>query len=193
MEGDFGLSGKTTDVRVAADEEAIMTLAMTVIAPWGICQCSDCRLTDKSTNPPTVTDDRSIKHVSVMVPDWVRPHHLHRGGAVIDLGRRMVMSELCHRNPEPPRRPVRVTALRRGDVFAFEPGPASRKHGPTPGALPPPRTTWAKWTTRVYFVPQSKWPLPRSASEPGDLRERGGNDGAVSEQSQWCGCLSLLD
>ncbi len=69
VEGDFGLSGKTTDVRVAADEEAIMTLAMTVIAPWGICQCSDCRLTDKSTNPPTVTDDRSIKHVSVMVPD----------------------------------------------------------------------------------------------------------------------------
>src|SRR5271157_258581 len=30
------------------------------------------------------------------------------------------------------RRPVRVTALRRADGFAFEPGPASRKHGPTP-------------------------------------------------------------
>jgi len=30
------------------------------------------------------------------------------------------------------RRPVCVTALRRADVFAFEPGPASRKHGPTP-------------------------------------------------------------
>ena len=60
-------------------------------------------------------------------------------------------------------------------------------------ALPPPRTTWAKWTTRVYFVPQSMWPLPRSlrASEPVDPRERGGNDGAVSEQSQLCGCLSL--
>src|SRR5271157_3589840 len=32
---------------------------------------------------------------------------------------------------------------------------------PDPRALPPPRITWAKWTTRVYFVPQSKWPLPR--------------------------------
>jgi len=64
---------------------------------------------------------------------------------------------------------------------------------PDPRALPPPRITWAKWTTRVYFVPQSKWPLPRSfrASEPVDPRERGGNDGAVSEQSQSCGCLSL--
>src|SRR5208337_4465045 len=66
---------------------------------------------------------------------------------------------------------------------------------PHPRALPPPRTTWAKWTSRVYFVPQSKWPLPRSlrASEPVDPRERGGNDGAVSEQSQLCGCLSLSD
>src|SRR5271157_5492454 len=34
------------------------------------------------------------------------------------------------------RRPVRVTALRRADVFAFEPGPASRKHGPTPERCP---------------------------------------------------------
>src|SRR5271157_132005 len=66
---------------------------------------------------------------------------------------------------------------------------------PHPRALSPPRTTWAKWTSRVYFVPQSKWPLPRSlrASEPVDPRERGGNDGAVSEQSQLCGCLSLSD
>ncbi len=66
---------------------------------------------------------------------------------------------------------------------------------PHPRALPPPRTTWAKWTIRVYFVPQSKWPLPRSlrASEPVDPRERGGNDGAVSEQSQLCGCLSLSE
>ncbi len=31
---------------------------------------------------------------------------------------------------------VRVTALRRADVFAFEPGPASRKHGPTPERCP---------------------------------------------------------
>src|SRR5271157_312420 len=60
-------------------------------------------------------------------------------------------------------------------------------------AVPPPRTTWAKWTTRVYFVPESKWPRPRSlrASEPVDPRDRGGNDGVVSEQSQLCGCLSL--
>jgi len=66
---------------------------------------------------------------------------------------------------------------------------------PHPRALPPPRTTWAKWTTRVYFVPQSKWPLPLSlrASEPVNPRERGGNDGAVSEQSQLCGCLSLSE
>src|SRR5271157_617299 len=34
------------------------------------------------------------------------------------------------------RRPVRVTALRLADVFAFEPGPASRKHGPTPERCP---------------------------------------------------------
>src|SRR5208337_321274 len=33
-------------------------------------------------------------------------------------------------------RPVRVTALRRADVFAFEPGPASRRHGPTPSVAP---------------------------------------------------------
>jgi len=39
------------------------------------------------------------------------------------------------------------------------------------------------WTTRVYFVPQSKWHVSRSlrASEPVDSRERGGNDGGVSE------------
>ncbi len=34
------------------------------------------------------------------------------------------------------RRPVRVKALRRADVFAFEPGPASRQHGPTPERCP---------------------------------------------------------
>src|SRR5208337_1565640 len=35
-------------------------------------------------------------------------------------------------------------------------------------------SSWAKWTIRVYFVPQSKWPLPRSlrASQPVDPRER---------------------
>jgi hypothetical protein len=52
--------------------------------------------------------------------------------------------------PEPPtegathflaphlRRPVRVTALRRAGVFAFEPGPASRQHAPTPEWCPRP-------------------------------------------------------
>src|SRR5271157_1891234 len=34
------------------------------------------------------------------------------------------------------RRPVRVKSLRRADVFAFEPGPPSRKHGPTPERCP---------------------------------------------------------
>src|SRR5271157_2041188 len=33
-------------------------------------------------------------------------------------------------------RPVRVKAPRRADDFAFEPGPASRKHGPTPERCP---------------------------------------------------------
>jgi len=28
--------------------------------------------------------------------------------------------------------------------------------------LPPPRTTWAKLATHIYFVQQSKWPFPRS-------------------------------
>jgi len=32
-----------------------------------------------------------------------------------------------------------------------------------------------------------------SRFRPVDPRERGGNDGAVSQQSQWCGCLSLSD
>ena len=34
------------------------------------------------------------------------------------------------------RRPVGLTALRRTDVFAFEPGPASWKHAPTPERCP---------------------------------------------------------
>ncbi len=66
---------------------------------------------------------------------------------------------------------------------------------PHPRALPPPGTTWTKWTNRVYFVPQSEWPFSRSlrASEGVDPSERGGNDGAVSRQSQLCGCLSLSE
>src|SRR5271157_6488278 len=42
------------------------------------------------------------------------------------------------------RRPVGLTALRRTDVFASEPGPASWQHAPSPRALTPPRNTWAK-------------------------------------------------
>src|SRR5208337_756894 len=93
------------------------------------------------------------------------------------------------------RRPVRVTALRRADVFAFGTGSGITEARRHPRALPPPRTTWVKSTNRVYFVPQSKWPLPRSlrASEPVYPRERRGNDGAVSEQSQLFGCLSLSE
>jgi hypothetical protein len=36
----------------------------------------------------------------------------------------------------PLRRPVGLTALRRADVFAFEPGPPSWKHAPTPERCP---------------------------------------------------------
>src|SRR5271157_6497902 len=57
------------------------------------------------------------------------------------------------------RRLVRVKALRRTDVFDFEPGPESSKHARTPRALPPPRTTWAKSASRVYSALQSKCPL----------------------------------
>src|SRR5271165_7144150 len=35
------------------------------------------------------------------------------------------------------RRPVRVTALRRADVCAIEPGPAPRKHAPPPKVVHP--------------------------------------------------------
>src|SRR5271165_3994322 len=35
------------------------------------------------------------------------------------------------------RRPVRVTALRRADVCAIEPGPAPRKHAPPASSVPP--------------------------------------------------------
>ncbi len=34
------------------------------------------------------------------------------------------------------RTPVRLTALRRAEVFAIEPGPASRNHAPTPERCP---------------------------------------------------------
>jgi len=58
---------------------------------------------------------------------------------------------------------------------------------PHPRVVPPPRTAWAKWATYMSFVPQSKWPLPRSlrASEPVDPRER---DGRMEKCQNKAGC-----
>jgi hypothetical protein len=44
-----------------------MTLNITIVAPWGIWQCSDHRLTNPNTGRP-VQDD-SIKHVAFRFPD----------------------------------------------------------------------------------------------------------------------------
>ncbi len=90
-------------------------------------------------------------------------------------------------NPSNPTTARRCLCLRTGSGIT-----AARPH---PRVVPPPRNAWAKWATCISFVPQSKWPLPRSlrASEPVDPRERDGNDGTVSVQSQLCGCLSLSD
>src|SRR5208282_388785 len=98
--------------------------------------------------------------------------------------------------PEPPtegathflaphlRRPVRVTALRCLCLRTGSGIPAARPH---PRVVPPPRTTWAKWAICISFVPQSKWPLPRSlrASEPVDPRER---DGRMEKCQNKAGC-----
>jgi hypothetical protein len=68
-----------------------------------------------------------------------------------------------------PRRPVRVKALRCANVFAFEPGPVSRKHGPTPERCPrqeplgrngPPTFTLchrANGSFRAPFALPSQW------------------------------------
>jgi len=67
------------------------------------------------------------------------------------------------------RRPVRVTALRRANVFAFEPGPASPKHGPTPERCPrqeplgrngPPASTLCHRASGLFRAPlavPSQW------------------------------------
>src|SRR5208282_850938 len=88
-------------------------------------------------------------------------------------------------SPSDPTTARRCLCLRTGSGNT-----AARRH---PRVVPPPRNAWAKWATCISFVPQSKWPLPRSlrGSAPVDPRERDGNDGAVSVQSQLCGCLSL--
>src|SRR5271157_6231896 len=84
--------------------------------------------------------------------------------------------------PSQATRPCDGTTARR--CLCLRTGSGITEARPYPRALPPSRTTWAKWTKRIYFVSQSKWPLPRSlrASEPVDPRERGGNDGGVSQQ-----------
>jgi hypothetical protein len=70
-----------------------MTLAMTVAAPWGIWQCSDCRLTDTSTHPPTITDDWSVKHISVITNDGFALITYTGVGAFVNDGQRIKMSE----------------------------------------------------------------------------------------------------
>jgi len=66
---------------------------------------------------------------------------------------------------------------------------------PHPRSVSPAKNHLGEMDHRIYFVSQSKLPVPRSlrASEPVEPRERGGNDGTVSEPSQLCGCLSLSD
>ena len=66
---------------------------------------------------------------------------------------------------------------------------------PHPRDVAPAKIHLGEMDHRIYFVSQSKLLVPRSlrASEPVDPRERGGNDGTVSEPSQLCGCLSLSD
>ena len=46
-----------------------MTLNLTIVNSWGIWQCSDGRLVDLSTRK--VTDDYSVKHVTLRCPDGV--------------------------------------------------------------------------------------------------------------------------
>jgi hypothetical protein len=70
-----------------------MTLAMTVAAPWGIWQCSDCRLSDTSTYPPIITDDWSLKHVSVITNDGFALVSYTGVGAFRHEGQRKSMSE----------------------------------------------------------------------------------------------------
>ena len=52
------------------------------------------------------------------------------------------------------RRPVRVTALRRADVCAFEPGPAPRKHAP------PPKTVYPRCPMGVRRGYRATRPIP---------------------------------
>ena len=70
-----------------------MTLAITVAAPWGIWQCSDCRLTDTSTHPSTITDDWSAKHISVKTFDGIALITYAGVGAFVYEGERITMAE----------------------------------------------------------------------------------------------------
>src|SRR5208282_3073565 len=90
------------------------------------------------------------------------------------------------------RRPVGLTALRRTDVFAFEPGPASWKHAPTLERCPrqePLGRNWPPAFTLCYKVSGPSALPPRF--EPVDPRERDENDSEWPEQGRLLGCLSL--
>ncbi len=77
----------------------------------------------------------------------------------------------------PLRRPVGLTVLRRADVFAFEPGPPSWKHAPTPERCPrqePLGRNRPPAFTLCYKVSGPSALPPRL--EPVDQMERDGND-----------------
>lgn len=44
-----------------------MSLNITIVAPWGVWQCSDHRLTDPRTGQ--LVDDTSVKHIGLYCPD----------------------------------------------------------------------------------------------------------------------------
>ncbi len=73
--------------------------------------------------------------------------------------------------------PVGLTALRRTDVLAFEPGPVSWKHAPAAERCPrqePLGRHWPAAFTLCYKVSGLSALPPRF--EPVDPRERDGND-----------------
>jgi len=83
------------------------------------------------------------------------------------------------------RRPVRVKALRRADLFAFEPGLASWKHGPTPECCPRQEPLGRNGPAAFTLCHRASGPFRARFALPRQwIQKRGGNDGAVSEQSQ---------
>ncbi len=69
-----------------------MTLAMTLVAPWGICQSSDCRNT-KTGHPPGLVDDWSPKCLSLHAQDGVALISYTGIGAFTDGAKRVIMSD----------------------------------------------------------------------------------------------------